>query len=88
MSYRYISANDVVDIVDIETQNKINEMDCVYIDGIKPHNQHFNLADHDKQIRDDVIEDIIREMDILNHQGGGLDDLLFYLNNMKGEQNE
>ena len=56
MSYRYVNANDVVDIVDMETQNKINEMDCVYIDGIKPNNQHFNLAEHDKQIRDEVIE--------------------------------
>jgi hypothetical protein len=52
------------------------------------HNTTKWLADHDKRIRDEVIEDIIQEMEILNHQGGGLDDLLFYLNNMKGEQNE
>lgn len=56
MSYRYVNANDVVNIVDIETQNKINEMDCVYIDGIKPQNQHFNLADHDKQIENNAYQ--------------------------------
>lgn len=67
MSYRYISANDVVDIVDIETQNKINEMDCVYIDGIKPHNQHFNLADHDKRINDEVIDRFMNLCDAYCH---------------------
>lgn len=41
------------------------------------------LAEYEKRIRADLIDDIIEEMDILNHQGGGLDDLLFYLTNLK-----
>lgn len=60
----------------------------VYEDG-----EQFNvpskwLADHDKQIKDEVIEDIIQEMDILNQQGKGLDDLLVYLQKVRGGENE
>ena len=57
MSYRYKSANDLVDKVDFETQNFINEMPCIYAD-IKPLNQHINIdeirADERKKVIDDV----------------------------------
>ena len=51
MSIRYINSNDLINDVPDYLQNIINNMDCVYIDGIKPNNQHFNLAEHDKQMK-------------------------------------
>lgn len=62
MSIRYIDSNDLINDVPCYLQNIINNMDCVYIDGIKPNNQHFNLAEHDKQIRADAIYEIHTEL--------------------------
>lgn len=60
MSIRYIDANDLLWRITISTQDTINDMDCVYIDGIKPNNQHFNLEEHDKQIRAEAIEEVMK----------------------------
>ena len=38
--------------------------------------------------REEILEDIIQELDILNHQGGGIGDLLFYINQLKEQKNE
>lgn len=40
MNYRYVNANALVDILDYETQKKVNEMPCIYSD-IEPQNQHI-----------------------------------------------
>lgn len=37
--------------------------------------------------RAELIEDVIQELDILNHQGGGIDDILVYLNGLKEQKN-
>lgn len=62
MSIRYINSNDLIDDVPNYLQNIINNMDCVYIDGIKPNNQHFNLTEHDVQIRTDERAKTIEEI--------------------------
>lgn len=62
MSIRYINSNDLINDVPDYLQNIINNMDCVYIDGIKPNNQHFNLVEHDKQIRADAIDEIAHKL--------------------------
>lgn len=62
MSIRYIDANELINKVTINTQNTINRMDCVFIDGIKPNNQHFNLEEHDKQIRKEESKKRLRRM--------------------------
>lgn len=61
MSVRYVNANALAGLVDIHTQNIIHSMPCVYVDGIKAHNQHFNLSEHDEAIRADERRKVIDE---------------------------
>ena len=65
MSIRYIDSNELINDVPIDLQNIINNMDCVYVDGIEPHNQHFNLTEHDDEIRADERAKVIEEVNAL-----------------------
>ena len=63
MSIRYIDANELIGKVDMNTQDIINSMPCVYVDGILPNNQHFNLAEHDSKLRKSVYDDVLETID-------------------------
>lgn len=68
MSYRLIDSNELVDKVDFETQDIVNNMDCVYVDGIELSNQHFNLEEHDVKVRADCIDDLFDDLERLKQQ--------------------